>query len=86
MHDGWWCSRRCVLPRLPRLDSVPFLYELRVLLDWTCTRTTLYLNEVRWFWVTTVSDPMRVLRNAHVVLLCLLLSLCVCLWATVDEV
>jgi len=27
--------------------SVPFMYELRVLLDWTCTKTTLYLNEVR---------------------------------------
>lgn len=25
--------------------SVPFMYELRVLLDWTCTATTLYLNE-----------------------------------------
>lgn len=26
--------------------SIPFLYELRVLLDWTCTKTVLVLAEV----------------------------------------
>lgn len=25
--------------------AIPFLYELRMLLDWTCTPTTLYLGE-----------------------------------------
>lgn len=38
---------RCVCPMLPPpVQAVPFLYELRALLDWTCSATP--LNWYQW--------------------------------------
>jgi len=34
--------------------AIPFLYELRMMLDWTCTSTTLYLGE--WIKVEDISS------------------------------
>lgn len=50
-NDHWFMGYVFLVYR-----SIPFLYELRMLLDWTCTKTTLFLRE--WMILEDISTHL----------------------------